>query len=132
MNLKNVLLLDDDRDTVSLYKILVKKMGYEDWFTSFYSANEALEYLKVTDEFPAILLVDINMDIMSGFEFVQEFESKYYQQHPATRIVILSSSVRESDRIKALSHSSVEEFISKPISKSKLKTLFTGEYHNQM
>src|SRR5690606_14228210 len=123
------LMLDDDRDTVLLYKILVRKMGYDDFFTCFYGPNEVLEHLDKTRDFPTGMLVDINMDIMSGFEFVQEFESKYKDSHPDTRIVILSSSVRESDKMKALSYRRVDEFISKPISKMKLRKFFIGESH---
>ncbi len=131
MKSNSVLLLDDDPDTVSLYKLLVRKLGYSDWFTTAYRGKEALEYLERCEAFPEVLIVDINMDEMSGFEFVQEFEKRFYNQNSNSRVIILSSSVRESDRKKALSFHSVEEFISKPISRTKLKTFFTGEFRHQ-
>lgn len=127
MAVNNILLIDDDRDTVMVYEILVNKLGYSDRFTSFYNAREALQYLDETDSFPNVLLVDINMDYMNGFEFVREFESRYLNAHPNTKVVFLSSSVRESDKIKALSYQCVDEFISKPLSNSKLSLLFQAQ-----
>lgn len=128
MKVNKVLLLDDDPDTISLYKIRIQKMGYDDdRFTYFYSPLKALAYLEKTVDFPDIMLVDINMDVMNGFEFVEHFEKKYYNHHPDTRVLILSSSVRDADKSKALSYRSVEDFITKPISKSRLKSFFNGE-----
>lgn len=130
MTRNKILLIDDDPDTVTLYAIIVNKMGFGDCFTAARSGKDALSYLEKCKEFPDIILVDINMDGMNGFEFVERFEAFYFKKNPNTTVIILSSSVRESDKAKSFEYRSVREFLSKPLSQKKIRELINSEeYH---
>lgn len=125
MSPNRLLLIDDDSDTIMLYKAIAANMGYTEYLDTAMSGIEALQFLEDCDEFPKALIVDINMDEMSGFEFVAHFEDRFYDQHQNTVVIIFSSSVRSSDKTKALQFKSVKEFVAKPLSQKKLRALFT-------
>jgi CheY-like chemotaxis protein len=123
MQINNLLVIDDD----DLYNLLISEIisqidSIKDYRieTSGYKALEYLQQCEKQKTFPEIILVDIKMPEMDGFEFVMNYEKKYFQNYPKTKIVVLSSSMRESDKTKALSYSSITEFMTKPITEEKL------------
>lgn len=126
MQINNLLVIDDD----DLYNLLISEIISQVDMIKDYrietSGYKALDYLQQCEKqknFPEIILVDIKMPEMDGFEFVENFEKKYYEHFPKTKIIVLSSSMRESDKTKALSYSSITEFLTKPITEEKLYKL---------
>lgn len=91
----------------------------------FINALEGLEYIRtLEDSSNTILLVDIQMPIMSGFEFIEAFESMVPAEEQGNFIVnILSSSTNEKDISKAFSYDSVYKFMHKPLRKQMLEVL---------
>jgi len=81
------------------------------------NALHALEYLADLgkDQFPQVLIIDINMPLMNGFEFVKAYEEKIYSSHPETLLFISSSTYRLSEIEKAKNLTIVTDFIGKPI-----------------
>jgi len=82
------------------------------------SAIHALEYLQdlSEDTFPHVIIIDINMPLMDGFEFAEVYKEKYYPSYPKTKLFITSSTRRLSEIEKAKSFDIVVDFIEKPIS----------------
>ena len=119
-----VIFIDDDKDL----NFLQERMCISSKFIQHYyissSGPQTLDYLKRTDSPPDIIFVDINMPIMNGFEFIEEFEKRFFKQFPQTALFVLSSSVRENDKIKALGYPSVRGFISKPLLSNQLEDIF--------
>ncbi len=82
--------------------------------------EEALDYLKNcsrsigTVSFPKFIFLDINMPRMNGFEFLKQYEDMFLHKFPATKIFLMTSSIRESDKEKAHSFKSVHGFFCKP------------------
>ncbi len=84
-------------------------------------AVKHLEGLIDTDaEFPEVIFLDINMPIMNGWEFLEEFERMKTRLNKVPRIFILSSTVDPEDFKKAEAYSAVETFISKPLTREHL------------
>ena len=84
------------------------------------SGEEALDFLATLkrEEFPDVIMVDLNMPMMNGFEFVEEYTKLYNGSiNDLPLIYILSSSIRTSDRERALNDVKISNFFSKPFNK---------------
>lgn len=107
----------DDSPTDNKYLSLlirIKKLPIEPHFE--YSPQNALSYLAAcpADEFPEVIMVDINMPIMNGFQFVEKYVAKFKESHPKTILYITSSSIQTSDEDKANNNPHINAFIKKP------------------
>ena len=107
----------DDSPTDNKYLSLlirIKKLPIAPHFE--YNAPKALQYLKnCTDsEFPEAILIDINMPLMNGFEFVDAYLEQFGADKKETLLYITSSSIQAADREKAAQHPKVIAFIEKP------------------
>ena len=65
---------------------------------------------------PDIILLDINMPVMDGFQFLAEFE-KRGKCTAHTNVFMLTSSGREEDRLTSLGNKLVKGFFDKPLTK---------------
>ena len=95
--IKHILIIDDDdisnfatRKTLECYDLVEK-------VTVFDNPMEALDYLKTCKSQPDIILLDIKMPLMNGFQFIEEFKNI----DSNSIIFILSSSVYSKDKDKA-------------------------------
>ena len=129
---KLTLLIDDDSMCNSISKILLKKkfdLESENEFEiiSFNKPIEGLEFLKealYNHRFQKILiLLDINMPLMSGWEFLTEYKHLFKEQTDV-KIYILTSSVSRIDMDKAQDNPDVIDFISKPLTHSIIDDLY--------
>ena len=96
--------------------------------TSSKSALEFLNNLEISsndkfDIFPEIIFIDINMPMIDGFQFIDNFKEKFNKRFNSVRIIILTSSIIESDRIKANNISKNILFLNKPLTKDALNQI---------
>ena len=125
-----VMMIDDDGDALEIYRLLVEKTDYAPFFITFGSAATALSYLsKCADRqesFPKYILLDLNMPEQGGLDFIRSYEEHHGNDTHDTTIMILTSSVRDSDHQEALKYQSVTKVISKPLSKQLLIDLLAA------
>ena len=76
------------------------------------------------EKLPDYILLDINMPIMNGWEFLDEYKRLNIDPAGKSKIFIISSSVFSNDINKARSYPLVKSFISKPLSVEKIKEMF--------
>jgi CheY-like chemotaxis protein len=77
-----------------------------------------------TAELPDLIFLDLHMPLCSGFDFLEQFERLYLSFQKPVSIYIISSSINENDRRRALAYPFVREFITKPVKKDKLEQIY--------
>lgn len=118
---KNILQIDDDIDDCEFFMEALQAVSNAD-YTAIHSATEALYKLIHNELNPDIIFLDLNMPIMSGFEFLTEIKNqKSIQNIP---VVIYSTSQFEETKLKA-KHFGAKEFISKPSDFNEMKKIIS-------
>jgi CheY-like chemotaxis protein len=127
--LQKVLLIDDDEVTNFLNEDIIREMDFAEEVIVARNGKEALSHIeqawnpatevKTADR---LILLDINMPVMDGFEFLHRFSAMPARQ--GCKIVILTTSDNYRDMQKAEKYS-IEGYINKPLSKEKIDTILS-------
>ena len=124
-----VMLVDDNDIDLFLNKKFLRVAGITDNTISFNSALEALNYLKHNANFPeklpSIILLDIQMPIINGFQFLELFEEIPHQVRESVSIYMLSSTTDPIDIECALDNPNVVNLLCKPLDPLALKTVLS-------
>jgi response regulator of citrate/malate metabolism len=120
-----VLLIDDDGVTNFINHRLIKKMNITECISSAVNGNEALKYLKEYSQKnnnlgPELILLDINMPVLDGFEFLEQFEKISLANKDRIKIIILTTSTHQKDILKISSNTKIG-YINKPLTQEKLQ-----------
>jgi len=128
--LNKILCVDDDPITLMLCKKVIAKANFSSVIESAKDGIEALKFFdsnddstRITDGYPQIIFLDLNMPIMDGWEFLEEFSNKFKEMYPLTKIIVLSSSVDPKDINKSKNYSMVLDFLPKPITVEMLNSI---------
>lgn len=127
----NVLCIDDDPITLMLCKKVIEKVNFASTIFTSNNGEEALEFfnsLNQDKEFEKIDIVflDLNMPIMNGWEFLDEYiKNQFDKVFNKTKFIVLSSTIDPKDINKSKTYEIVIDFISKPITKELLEDLKT-------
>ena len=124
---KHILLIDDDdinnflsREIIGMYMPLAK-------IDSFTNPEEALEYirekLKLQQSLPDIILLDINMPLMDGWEFLKAIDNLEQRNLFNTTVYLYTSSVYHEDKLKAKNYSVVKKLFTKPLSAEAIEEM---------
>jgi len=127
--IKNVFLIDDDPIVNILSKKIIEKINFCENVYVYRQASEALDELKKIEETemhncPDIIFLDINMPEMNGWEFLDNCKKACPGILKKCSVIMLTSSIDPRDKQKSQSYDFVTDFISKPLTKEKLKNLF--------
>ena len=108
-----VYIIEDEESISKLISLYLNKS--EILTKPFYIAEDALEALK-TEEIPDLIILDLNLPGMSGFDFLNEFRTNFSNSTP---VMIVSARDADEDIIKGLGNGA-DEFVTKPFSPSVL------------
>ena len=128
--LQHFIVIDDSKLDCFIAEKVIKNTGRCESVTSFLSAREALEHISantVSSHYPIIVLVDIQMPVMNGFEFVEAFEKLPYHITKNYNIYVISSSINDNDLTKIPKYPSVIQFINKPLTSNNLSALLSKD-----
>lgn len=121
MAIKKILLIDDnDIDNYINKKVIAKEYVATEIIVKN-SPIDALHYLSTKEgDFPELILLDIKMPEMDGFEFLEEFSKFHTDKKEKCSIIMLTSSHNGGDIEAAKNNPYVIEFLTKPLNNTKL------------
>lgn len=115
-------IIDDDSIFVFVLKKLLQKNDIFNRIEDFQNAHDVLNILSQNKEtLPDIILLDLNMPIVDGWQFLDQIEKIPHKER--LNIFIMSSSIDSNDIEKSKNYTTVKDFISKPINHDKLERL---------
>jgi CheY-like chemotaxis protein len=121
-----VFIIDDDEANNLICTININKAQIATEIKTFKSAREGLKVINQAtndQELPDVIFLDINMPVMSGWDFLDSFKNVATNVTKKITLFMLSSSVMEEDVNKARSYIEVTDYITKPLSIEKLKMI---------
>lgn len=121
MTYKNILQIDDDIDDCEFFMEALQAVSTAG-YTAMQNPVEALHKLIHRELKPDIIFLDLNMPIMSGFEFLTEI--KKLEEIRSIPIIIFSTSQMEEIKRKARNFGA-HGYISKPSDFNELKKILT-------
>jgi CheY-like chemotaxis protein len=122
----DVLLVEDDPITIMVCDRIIKMTLFAEKVKSCENGKVGIDYLAglaADSPTPTIIFLDINMPVMNGWDFLEEFEKIKFRFKSLPRIYLLSSTVDPEDYKKAQKFTLVQDFISKPLSKEALQNI---------
>lgn len=129
-----VALVDDDRIYQFTTERLLQRLGIDIDFLWFKDGEEALVYIKThkldADALPDILIVDINMPFMDGWQFLDAFKELKPLFAKPIDIYMVSSSIDDRDMHRARSIAEVRDYVEKPITREKLLVILSAISRN--
>jgi CheY-like chemotaxis protein len=121
-----ILLIDDDSITNFINSSVIKNMGLGKVVKVVTNGMEAIEYInrdcKIENNYPDLILIDINMPGMDGFEFLKEYRNLKIKECQKTTIMILTTSSSSRDKEKANKLGVL--MLAKPLRKKMIIELF--------
>ncbi|MCU0446237.1 MAG: response regulator [Microscillaceae bacterium] len=118
--LKYILLVDDDPINNLITKRKLIKAKPDIALNIVESASEALAYLQNPEKNrPQLILLDINMPDVDGWQFLQEFN----RMDMPIKIIIYTSSIDEYDYEKSKDYSQIQDYIVKPLDEDKVNRI---------
>lgn len=131
----NICIVDDDE----IYQFTViktlKSINLDKNIISFSDGEEAINFmmdnLNNEEELPDVILLDINMPIMDGFQFMEEYVKIKPKVGKNISIYMVSSSVDPVDMQRAKNISEISDYIIKPIKSGELKAIILKLFENE-
>jgi CheY-like chemotaxis protein len=117
--MKNVLLVDDDKTFNFISTRLLELTGMAGNILTAWNGKQALDLFERNQGFPDVILLDLNMPVMDGFEFLEAFNTLNLPGKEQVKIVILSSSVHPKD-IERAQVLGAHRYVRKPLEQDTL------------
>ena len=123
----NVLLIDDD----TIYQFVARKTleatGYINKIQVCSNGEEAYQFLERNmanaDELPDVILLDVNMPVMNGWEFLELYQSLKPSISKDMQVFLVTSSMNDQDREFSRRYICVQDYIVKPLAREKIAEL---------
>jgi len=105
-----VLLVDDDEHDNFFHKIVLEKAGITNNIEIAMNGRKALDFLTTKGEYrqsessypkPELIFLDINMPVMDGWKFLEEYQNLEDVKKGNTIIIMLTTSLNPADKINA-------------------------------
>ena len=121
--IQNILLVDDDPMSLLLTQEALRNNGFSKDIAIAMNGLLALNQIASSiqdmpdteNKKPDIIFLDLEMPLMSGWDFLEYYTKVYQDQMPRTQIILLTGSKEKSIYEKAKSFSAVSGILNKPL-----------------
>ncbi|PBQ34446.1 hypothetical protein CNR22_22585 [Sphingobacteriaceae bacterium] len=120
------MVIDDDELNSQLFEIIIRHVSREAKAIGFNSAEDALEFLakEYKEGYKStVLFVDVNMPFCSGWEFLELYDKLDEHIKKQVRVYMLSSSIDQNDRRRALADKNVADYLEKPLTTDLINSI---------
>lgn len=120
-------IIDDDNIYVSLIKKIIQSKNLCSELLIFNNGQQSMNYFKENinkDKIPEIILLDLNMPVMDGWEFLEKFSKIKDNLQKEIKLYVVSSSINPSDVNRAKSSPAVQDYLIKPVHIKNLESIF--------
>jgi CheY-like chemotaxis protein len=129
-----VLLVDDDYTTNFVNQLLLEDMQVAEKVLLAQNGKEGLEMIRQVCEeslCPTLILLDINMPVMNGFEFLEAYEKLKFAHKQSVVIVMLTTSLNPSD-IDRLQKVPIKGFLNKPLTEAMVREIVHKHFQSEI
>lgn len=118
---RQILLVDDDETSNFIVQRQLQFAMACDEIIMASNGLEARHYISNCTDLPDLVVLDLNMPLMNGFELLDWFDGSEFQGR--TKFAVYSTSIREEDRQRACGYADVIRYIEKPLTTDKIADL---------
>ena len=126
-----VMLIDDNEIDNLINQKMIEATSIAEHIYTHTGARSAIEFLRNLEKLdketknvmPEVIFLDIDMPLMDGFQFLDEFEKLSEETKKKCKVVMLTSSINPQDVNKSKKYSYVKKYINKPLSQDNLANL---------
>ena len=128
-----VLLVDDDDTTNFLNQTLLRRMAVSDEVVVAVNGQEALDLLHAHCEqptsptCPALILLDLNMPLMNGIEFLRAYAQRPARENPTVVIIMLTTSLNPND-VAQMQGLPIAGYLTKPLTTEKIRQVLREHF----
>jgi CheY-like chemotaxis protein len=129
----NVLLIDDD----TIYQFVscktLEATGYANKIKVCSNGDEAYRFLEENmhnaAELPDVILLDVNMPVMNGWQFLDAYQSLKANLAKEIQIFLVTSSMNDQDKEYSKRYNCVQDYIVKPLVREKISEILSHAVH---
>ena len=120
-DLPKVLVVDDSDVNTSLIELMLRDAGYPLSFA--FNGREAIDHYK--KELPAIILMDLQMPVVDGFEAIAQIRQYEVESKISHSYIIALSAYSTNDEVEKAKQAGCDEYCVKPIKRQVLLDLLS-------
>ncbi len=124
---ERVLLIDDNDIDNFINERMITTNMFSKTVIIKNSAEAALQFLKDNEAnesaMPQLIFLDLNMPVMDGFGFLEEFEKLSERVRKNAKVIVLSSSISPEDINRASTNQYVVKYVNKPLNEKYLEAI---------
>jgi CheY-like chemotaxis protein len=130
--LDSVILIDDNKHDNFFHETAINDTGLAKSVVKFLSAEKAINFLAEaavnTGSIPQLILLDINMPGMSGWDFLAEYQKLPKQVQQSGLIIMLTTSCNPNDFERAKKEPALRGFLNKPLTEEMFEKIVSSHF----